>query len=124
MARLVVHGLTKFYAGPRPRTVFAGVHLELSVGDYVAVMGESGIGKSTLLNLIAGLDSADEGSIQLDGLELTALDDDALTALRRKRMGFFCSNYCGGQGSRRRQPIVLELLAQRNLGQLAGRGVG
>jgi putative ABC transport system ATP-binding protein len=51
-------------------------------------MGESGIGKSTLLNLVAGLDSADEGTIQLDGLELTTLDDDALTALRRKRMGF------------------------------------
>src|SRR5437763_1869844 len=85
---LVVHGLTKSYAGPRQRTVFADVRLELSVGDYVAVMGESGIGKSTLLNLIAGLDSADEGSIQLDGLELTTLDDDALTALRRKRMGF------------------------------------
>jgi putative ABC transport system ATP-binding protein len=85
---LVVDGLTKSYAGPRPRTVFAGVHLELSSGDYVAVMGESGIGKSTLLNLIAGLDSADEGSIQLDGLELTALDDDELTALRRKGMGF------------------------------------
>ena len=85
---LVVHGLTKSYAGPRKRTVFADVRLELSVGDYVAVMGESGIGKSTLLNLIAGLDSADEGSIQLDGLELTTLDDDALTVLRRKRMGF------------------------------------
>jgi putative ABC transport system ATP-binding protein len=85
---LVVHGLTKSYAGPRQRTVFTDVHLELSVGDYVAVMGESGIGKSTLLNLIAGLDSADEGSIQLDGLELTKLDDDALTVLRRKRMGF------------------------------------
>src|SRR6202521_1056003 len=85
---LVVHGLTKSYAGPRQRTVFADVRLELSVGDYVAVMGESGIGKSTLLNLIAGLDSADEGSIQLDGLELTALDDDALTTLRRKHMGF------------------------------------
>jgi putative ABC transport system ATP-binding protein len=85
---LVVQGLTKSYAGPRQRTVFADVRLELAVGDYVAVMGESGIGKSTLLNLIAGLDSADEGSIQLDGLELTTLDDDALTALRRKRMGF------------------------------------
>ena len=70
---LVVHGLTKSYAGPTQRTVFADVHLELSVGDYVAVMGESGIGKSTLLNLIAGLDGADEGSIQLDGLELTTL---------------------------------------------------
>ncbi len=85
---LVVHGLAKSYAGPRPRTIFAGVHLELAAGDYVAVMGESGIGKSTLLNLIAGLDSADQGSIELDGIELTTLDDDALTLLRRKRMGF------------------------------------
>src|ERR1700688_3468443 len=74
-AMLVVHGLTKSYAGPRPRIVFADVHLELCTGDYVAVMGESGIGKSTLLNLIAGLDSSDQGSIQIDGLELTALDD-------------------------------------------------
>lgn len=85
---LVVHGLTKSYAGPRPRIVFADVHLQLCTGDYVAVMGESGIGKSTLLNLIAGLDSAEQGSVQLDGLELTALDDDALTTLRRKHMGF------------------------------------
>src|SRR5437588_7859226 len=85
---LVVHGLTKSYAGPRPRTVFAGVELEIAPGEYVAVMGESGIGKSTLLNLVAGLDNADEGSIQLDGIELTTLDDEALTLLRRKRMGF------------------------------------
>jgi len=52
------------------------------------VMGESGVGKSTLLNLIAGLDRADGGSITLDGVELTTQDDDALTALRRERMGF------------------------------------
>ena len=76
---LVVRGLSKAYAGARPRTVFAAVDLELQPGDYVAVMGESGIGKSTLLNLIAGLDRADRGSIQLDGVELTTLDDDALT---------------------------------------------
>ena len=51
-------------------------------------MGESGIGKSSLLNLVAGLDQADSGSIRLDGIELTTLDDDALTTLRRARMGF------------------------------------
>jgi putative ABC transport system ATP-binding protein len=85
---LAVHGLTKSYAGPRPRAVFADVALELSPGDYVAVMGESGSGKSTLLNLIAGLDIADRGSIKLDGVELTTLDDDALTILRRKQFGF------------------------------------
>ena len=65
-----------------------GVNLDLVPGEYVAVMGESGIGKSTLLNLVAGLDDADGGSIKLDGVELTTLDDDALTILRRAHLGF------------------------------------
>jgi putative ABC transport system ATP-binding protein len=85
---LMVRDLRKSFAGPRPRTVFAGVDLDLSPGEYVAVMGESGIGKSTLLNLVAGLDNADGGSIKLDGVELTTLDDDALTILRRAHLGF------------------------------------
>jgi len=85
---LSVRGLTKRYAGPRPRAVLAGVDLELARGEYVAVMGESGIGKSTLLNLIAGLERADAGRVVLDGVDLTALDDDALTRLRGARMGF------------------------------------
>ena len=51
-------------------------------------MGESGIGKSTLLNLVAGLDRPDAGSIRFDGVDLATLDDDALTALRRVKMGF------------------------------------
>ena len=85
---LIVRGLRKSFAGPRPRAVFAGVDLELTPSEYVAVMGESGIGKSTLLNLVAGLDDADGGSIKLDGVELTTLDDDALTILRRAHLGF------------------------------------
>jgi putative ABC transport system ATP-binding protein len=85
---LMVRDLRKSFAGPRPRTVFAGVDLDLAPGEYVAVMGESGIGKSTLLNLVAGLDNADGGSIKLDGVELTTLDDDALTILRRAHLGF------------------------------------
>src|SRR6266508_1446915 len=85
---LRVTNVTKRYGEPRPRTVFAGVDLALNAGDYVAIMGESGSGKSTLLNLIAGLDHPDTGSITLDGKELTSLDDDALTVLRREQMGF------------------------------------
>jgi putative ABC transport system ATP-binding protein len=85
---LMVRDLGKSFGGPRPRAVFAGIDLDLAPGDYVAVMGESGIGKSTLLNLVAGLDSADGGSIKLDGVELTTLDDDALTILRRSQLGF------------------------------------
>ena len=85
---LLIRDLCKTYAGPPPRTVLVGVDLTLVTGDYVAVMGESGVGKSTLLNLIAGLDRADAGSITLDGVELTTQDDDRLTALRRVAMGF------------------------------------
>ncbi|MEZ5532307.1 MAG: ABC transporter ATP-binding protein [Steroidobacteraceae bacterium] len=84
---LVVTGLARRFAADRP-PVFARVALELAAGEYVAIMGESGTGKSTLLNLIAGLDHADEGSIRLDGVEVTTLDDDAATRLRRERIGF------------------------------------
>jgi len=85
---LSVRNLSKRFSGPRSKTVLAGVSLDLGQGEYIAVMGESGIGKSTLLNLIAGLDRPDAGTVSLGGTDLTALDDDALTALRRQHMGF------------------------------------
>ena len=85
---LVLDKLSKTYAGARSRSVLRGVDLVLGSGEYIAVMGESGIGKSTLLNLIAGLDRPDAGSIRLDGVDLTGLGDDALTLLRRASMGF------------------------------------
>ena len=85
---LVLEKLTKTYAGARGRSVLQGVDLTLAAGEYIAVMGESGIGKSTLLNLIAGLDRPDAGRISLDGVDLTALDDDAATLRRRESMGF------------------------------------
>ena len=85
---LSVRALAKRYAAPRERIVLAHVDLDVRAGDYIAIMGESGVGKSTLLNLIAGLDRPDEGSIRLDDVDLASLDDDALTRLRRERMGF------------------------------------
>ena len=85
---LVLDKLSKTYQGARSRSVLRDVDLVLGAGEYIAVMGESGIGKSTLLNLIAGLDQPDAGSIRLDGVELTRLDDDAATVLRRRSMGF------------------------------------
>ena len=85
---LCVRNLNKTFSGPRSKTVLAGVSLDLAPGEYVAVMGESGVGKSTLLNIIAGLDPPDAGSVTFGGTELTALDDDALTLLRRRDMGF------------------------------------
>jgi len=85
---LSIRNLSKSFSGPRAKTVLRDINLDLAAGDYVAVMGESGIGKSTLLNLIAGLDRPDSGQVLLDGADLCRLDDDALTLLRRKQMGF------------------------------------
>lgn len=73
---------------PGGRLLFQGLHLCLQPGEIVAVMGESGAGKSSLLNLVAGLDVPDAGDIRVRGQELADLDDDARTALRRDHIGF------------------------------------
>ena len=70
------------------RIVLRDISLRLQPGEYVAIVGESGVGKSTLLNLIAGLDRPDSGRLALDGADYARLDDDALTRLRRDKLGF------------------------------------
>jgi putative ABC transport system ATP-binding protein len=87
---LQLRHLSKSYAGGRP--VLAGLSWQFKAGEFVAVMGDSGVGKSTLLNLIAGLDTPDPGHaeapILVDGVAMAALDERAATLLRRRRMGF------------------------------------
>src|SRR5688500_16490322 len=65
-----------------------GVSLEITRHHLTAVMGPSGSGKSTLMHILAGLDRPDGGTVSIDGTDITTLDDDALTKLRRSHIGF------------------------------------
>ena len=85
---LAIRNLCKSYGGVSPREVLRDITLELSRGEYISISGESGVGKSTLLNLIAGLEVPDTGTVELDGASVTALDDTGRTLLRRDRIGF------------------------------------
>ncbi len=85
---LRVVGISKSYGGAIRRAVLDAVSLDVSAGEYIAVMGESGVGKSTMLNIIAGLEAPDTGEVMLDGVKLGQLPDDELTRLRRGQMGF------------------------------------
>jgi putative ABC transport system ATP-binding protein len=85
---LAVREVSKSYGGARPREVLHNISLEVRRDEYLAIVGESGVGKSTLLNLIAGLDPPDRGHIVLDGRDIPALDDRARTLLRRGSIGF------------------------------------
>jgi putative ABC transport system ATP-binding protein len=82
---LSLQGVTKRFGA---RTVLNAVSLALAPGEFVAITGESGIGKSTLLNVIAGLEPVDAGTVRYGEHEITAMDDDALALLRRERFGF------------------------------------
>ncbi|WP_211474533.1 ABC transporter ATP-binding protein [Collimonas humicola] len=83
---LECRGLRKTYG--HGRVVLAHLDFTLAAGEYVAIMGDSGVGKSTLLNLIAGLDNANGGAILIDGVNISNLGDDDATRLRRQKLGF------------------------------------
>ncbi len=86
---VIADGLYKTYAVTRPpRAVLHGVSLEAARGEFVALMGPSGCGKSTLLHILGGLEPPDSGTVAVEGRSLYALDDSALSAFRRDRIGF------------------------------------
>jgi lipoprotein-releasing system ATP-binding protein len=89
MSFLEVTGLSKsFRAGTETIHVLRGLDLEVASGEMVAVIGASGVGKSTLLHLLGGLDTPDGGRVRVGDTEVTALGDAALVAFRNRRVGF------------------------------------
>jgi putative ABC transport system ATP-binding protein len=86
--------ITKLYRiGEIEVWALAGVDLDITGGEFVAIMGPSGSGKSTLMNIIGCLDQPTSGSYQLDGLEVAGLTDDQLTAVRNQKLGFVFQSF-------------------------------
>ncbi len=94
MSILKTSELKKYY-GAEPNFVRAldGIALNVEPGEFVAIVGTSGSGKSTLLHMLGGLDNPTSGSVEVDGKELSKMNDDQLTIFRRRNIGFIFQNY-------------------------------
>lgn len=120
MTAIRAEGLRKYYhLGGETIRALDGVDLEVRAGEFLAVMGPSGSGKSTLLHLLGLLDTPDEGEVILGGEATKDLDDDALTRLRRERLGFVFQNFELIPNLNARENILLpaEVAKQREEGR-------
>lgn len=89
-----VKNIIKSYGNKENRfEVLQGVSLEIKDGDFVVILGASGSGKSTFLNVISGLERPDSGKVLYDGTDITTLSDNELTAFRKKNVGFIFQQY-------------------------------
>ena len=80
-------------SGDRPLTILKPLDVSIPSGQFVAIVGPSGSGKSTLLGLLAGLDAPSAGSITIDGIDITTLDEDGLARLRGEKIGFVFQSF-------------------------------
>lgn len=91
---LSAESLTRVYRGPAGDvTACRSVDLQVSAGDFIFLRGRSGAGKTTLLNLLGGLDRPTSGLIRIEGLDLAALSQTELTALRRRNLGYVFQSF-------------------------------
>jgi putative ABC transport system ATP-binding protein len=94
MIVLEAKDLTKTYGAAEARVeALRGVDLQVSKGEWVAIMGPSGSGKSTLLNIIGGIEIPSTGQVLLEGMDLATLNDDQRTIMRRQRIGFIFQSF-------------------------------
>lgn len=91
---ITVKNIIKSYGNGESRSqVLQSISLEIKEGDFVVILGASGSGKSTFLNIISGLERPDSGKVFYDGVDITALSDDKLTAFRKENIGFIFQQY-------------------------------
>src|SRR5262245_4804166 len=89
MSFLTAQGIVKSYAvGGRSLTVLRDLDLQVDAGEMVAIVGASGVGKSTLLHVLGGLDHSDRGSVAINGTDLTHLPAPEIVAFRNRHVGF------------------------------------
>ena len=94
MTILQTHNLKKYYgSGDTQVKALDGVDLSIEQGEFVAIVGTSGSGKSTLLHMLGGLDRPTSGTVTVDGKNIFALKDEALTIFRRRKIGFVFQSY-------------------------------
>ena len=94
MSILQTHDLRKYYgSGDTQVRALDGVDLAVEPGEFVAIVGTSGSGKSTLLHMLGGLDRPTAGKVEVDGKDIFALKDEALTIFRRRKIGFVFQSY-------------------------------
>jgi putative ABC transport system ATP-binding protein len=119
---IALHGISKrVTSGDAILTILHPLDLRIGAGEFVAITGPSGSGKSTLLGLIAGLDAPSTGRIVIDGVDITALDEDALARLRGSRIGFVFQFFhlIPSLTARENVLVPLELAGAPNAGERA-----
>jgi putative ABC transport system ATP-binding protein len=119
MSPVVIDNVTKrFRQGDRAVTALRGISLEVSRGQFVAVMGASGSGKSTLLHLIGGLTQPDEGRVVIDGTDISTLNDRDLTLFRRRNIGLVFQSFNLIPTLTAEENVSLPLMLDRKNGQV------
>ena len=121
-AILEIQGVGKTYqSGDAPLTVLRDINVVVRAGETCAIVGPSGSGKTTLLGLSAGLDRPTTGSVRIDGLELSAMGEDARAMVRNEKVGFVFQNFqlLPTLTALENVMVPLELRGQRNIREIA-----